>query len=231
MENFIVTDLTCLRENVCLGMINTWTGECIRPKPFLTREEAIARRIVPGALITTNVWHFNTPPQEPHLEDRNWDPAQAVIGETPADHFRSILEKSKFETIKEGFGYQFPEGDRLVPLDISCPRSLITIKITPANFYFHIDSNQKTRITFTDNDKTTYNCLPLNDLGFKFTGPNQMWEVHEIQEFIRHQPEVYLRLGLGRPWKADNGDEGYWVQVNGIYSFPEFFKSLRKYGQ
>ena len=40
-----------------------------------------------------------------------------------------------FDTIKEGFGYQFPEEKKLVPLDISCPRSLITIKITPANFF------------------------------------------------------------------------------------------------
>jgi len=50
-----------------------------------------------------------------------------------------------------------------------------------------------------------------------------------INGFIRKQDEIFLRLGLTQNYKAPDGREGYWLQVNGIYTFPDFLKQARSY--
>ena len=41
-------------------------------------------------------------------------------------------------------------------------------------------------------------------------------------QFIKVQKKVYLRVGLGREFEATTtGEIGYWLQINGIYTFPD----------
>lgn len=46
---------------------------------------------------------------------------------------------------------------------------------------------------------------------------------------VQSQQELYLRIGLSRPFQAPNGKNGYWLQVNGIYTFPEYMDYIRCY--
>jgi hypothetical protein len=53
-------------------------------------------------------------------------------------------------------------------------------------------------------------------------------DLARLNSFVRGQPEAYLRLGLSREW--NNGTiNAYWMQVNGVYTFPDFFKDIRSY--
>jgi len=45
-----------------------------------------------------------------------------------------------------------------------------------------------------------------------------------INNFIRQQDTVYLRIGLGREYQG-----GFWLQVNGIYTFPNYDTEIRSY--
>ena len=51
----------------------------------------------------------------------------------------------------------------------------------------------------------------------------------EITEFIHTQDELFIRLGLSRKHRSPDGRDGYWIQVNGIYTFPEFDRLVRSY--
>jgi len=75
--------------------------------------------------------------------------------------------------------------------------------------------------------------LSITDLGFhnlavsKQKDPDYM---DELNEFIHSQKKVYLRIGLGRRYKnPTDGRDGFWIQVNGIYTFPEFMTKVRAY--
>lgn len=54
-------------------------------------------------------------------------------------------------------------------------------------------------------------------------------DLARVNEFIKSQPEAFLRLGPSRAWQNPKGINGHWMQVNGIYTFPEFFEEIRSY--
>ncbi|MFH1429586.1 MAG: hypothetical protein ABIH39_07575, partial [Candidatus Margulisiibacteriota bacterium] len=55
--------------------------------------------------------------------------------------------------------------------------------------------------------------------------------INMINSFIHDQKELFIRLGLGREFTAKNGSDrtGYWLQVNGIYTYPKYYKAIRCY--
>ncbi|MBI4831522.1 MAG: hypothetical protein HY801_08200 [Candidatus Lindowbacteria bacterium] len=45
----------------------------------------------------------------------------------------------------------------------------------------------------------------------------------KLNRMLRDANEVFLRLGLTRPWAKEKGEpECCWLQVTGIYSFPDY---------
>lgn len=40
---------------------------------------------------------------------------------------------------------------------------------------------------------------------------------------------MFLRIGLITKFDHEDGRTGYWIQVNGIYTFPEFMTAIRTY--
>ena len=83
-----------------------------------------------------------------------------------------------------------------------------------------------------DADKTPIQLayLSITDRGFfDYAQKHQAdGKLNELQRFIRSQNEVYLRIGVGRQFKSGDRD-GYWLQVNGIYTFPNFLDEIRSY--
>jgi hypothetical protein len=51
-------------------------------------------------------------------------------------------------------------------------------------------------------------------------------DLASLNEFIWKQSEAYLRIGLSRAHDI-RGTNDYWLQANGIYTFPEFLKEIR----
>lgn len=49
----------------------------------------------------------------------------------------------------------------------------------------------------------------------------------KINAFIDEQEELYLRVGLSGRYADNNSRDGYWLQINGIYTFPNFDTEIR----
>ena len=131
-----------------------------------------------------------------------------------------------------GFGILFDKGQKHIPFDQPATCSIITIKILPKALSIHEDQYKpgKIKASFADAEGQSCRYLSITDRGFfdyakKHQDDGQLMKV---QKFISTQEEVYLRIGVSRRWKVDIRD-GYWLQVNGIYTFPNFLREIRKY--
>lgn len=73
--------------------------------------------------------------------------------------------------------------------------------------------------------------LPITDFGLHEYAEKHYQEAgnySNINNLIQSQEEVLLRIGISRFHEAKNGKAGFWIQVNGIYSFPEYFEAARQ---
>ena len=112
-------------------------------------------------------------------------------------------------------------------------RSIITISTSHANIEIVEDFYKpgKIKLNFTDQSGRDFKYIPITDLGFHDYAiqHHQSNDLNSLNSFIRAQSEVLLRLGLSGSYKAPNGREGYWLQANGIYTFPDYHQEIRSY--
>ena len=81
---------------------------------------------------------------------------------------------------------------------------------------------------------TTSNCkapFQVNDLAFRGfaqrlydKGRSLAGVTGALLDRINQANRVYLRIGLARPTTVGSYDEACWVQVTGIYTFPDYLK-------
>lgn len=232
MIKIIVTDLTRFsNENiVCTAGVDLDSGKCIRPMPYILKEDCYRLNILPGAILSgefvpaTNL-------TGPHQEDMNYTKLN-FLGPGSSSDFRAALEVGLFNSIDEGFGINLSEKSKHIPLTHEINRSLITIKVNPKTIRVVEDfyNKGKLKLNFLDNSGKWFNFISITDLGFHNYATKQYKSnsLDSLNDFIHQQQDAYLRIGLGRPW--NNGTiEGYWIQVNGVYTFPLFLEELRSY--
>lgn len=227
MQTIIVTDLTRFKKgnpNVCIAGIDIITSECIRPVPYLTSVECKQKKILPGTIIS-GVFTPVAITKKPHTEDRGHNCDLKIEGSCSAAGFKKILNDTLIRSIQEGYG----TNQKSLPADYDGDRSIITIQINPQDFRLVVDSKNPGRIRaiFTDHLNNSYRFLPITDLGYYdyAMDKNGIGELHLINDFIHSQDELFLRVGLGRPPYMDQ----YWMQINGIYTFPKYIDILRSY--
>ena len=232
-ETIVVTDLTRFSdesEKVCLAGINPENMNLIRPMPYLKRTDCRDYRILPGTKIAAD---FNPAPniKVPHTEDhlwRNWK----IIGQAASDEFRELLQSNLSPSISRGFGMDITE--KVIPEESAPSKSIITIKAAVQLHLFNDGDFQKIRASVTDSDGLILRFMSITDYGFyryvqKLLSKHELSRFFEFDRFLRSQSEIFLRLGLGRLWKSKDGRTGFWLQVNGIYTFPEFSEEIRSY--
>jgi len=231
MENIIITDLTHFdnKDIVCTAGISTVTGQCIRPMPYLPIRECERLKILPGAILSGE---FEIPADisHPHTEDRNHKKLK-YLGPCSPDQFKEILYNSLSDSVSSGFGIGLAFKQKHIPVEHAIAHSIITIKILPQSVKIIEDSYKKGRIrfNFTDNDGARYWFWSITDLGFYKYALEHITELDSINDFIHSQGEVYLRVGLTRAHTSPDGRYGYWLQINGIYTFPDYHKGIRSY--
>jgi len=54
-------------------------------------------------------------------------------------------------------------------------------------------------------------------------------DLFALNQLLQTKDAVFLRIGLSRAYKAPDGREGYWLQTNGIYTFPHYHEGIRSY--
>jgi len=223
-----ITDLTRFSnpDIVCIAGLDIESGECIRPLPYIETKKCEELNILPGNIIESNFTKVND--EKPHTEDYNYNSLKRV-GICSSDEFEEILKKDLVDTISNGFGYGFVEKGKVIPKEFAPDKSIITIKLITSNIEIVKDGFKKgkIRLNLLDNDGKRYSYLSITDLGFYNYA---MRHYHDsdfpnlINNFIREQQSAYLRIGLGREYQG-----GFWLQVNGIYTFPDFDKNVRSY--
>lgn len=231
----IVTDLTRFSNKDLLCMAGlTFDGQtCIRPlrdasPGYLTYERCKEKLVLPGTVLKGSFRQSNAIGTS-HPEDRVFEKL-SYVRQSSSEEFESVLANSAFTDVETGFGVTVT--DKVVN---SIPeRSIFTLKIEPTNFEIVQDGFQanKIRATFTDGNAKRYPFLSVTDLGFfDFVGnaDTKKVSIYEINQFIHSQEHLYLRVGLSRTHTSPDGRSGLWMQVNGIYTFPNFEHVLREY--
>lgn len=234
MRKIIITDLTRFsnKEILCTAGIDVDTNECIRPVPYLQTKRCRELKMLPGAILTGDFSiHNNT--EMPHSEDMAYQNL-TFHGHCSSDEFRTILSKSAYQSIEDGFAVSLNNHQKHIPREASPARSLITISVNPHSVQIVQDRYKPSKIKahITDNAGKEFSFLAITDFGLHEYSEQHYQKAgnySKINNLIQSQEKVFLRIGLSRFYQAPNGKSGYWMQVNGIYSFPEYFKAARRY--
>ncbi len=228
----IITDLTRFKnqDKVCTAGVAK-DGTVIRPMPYLSADKCRELDIHPGGILEGKFTLRNNP--APHLEDANYSKL-TFKGACSKAEFRSALEKTLYESMSEGFGVEVRSKDKCLPAENLPIRSLITIKVSPSTF--SVVQNQFNRSQMkahlSDGGGVELSFVSVTDRGFydyAIQHKDDSREFAKINQFIQRQEELYLRIGLSREFKADDGRNGYWIQLNGIYTFPDKLDYIRCY--
>lgn len=233
-RQIIITDLTRFKEgnpNVCIAGIDRKTGECIRPMPHLTSAVCRHLRIQPGGILSGD-FESSAEQGDPHQEDCHHQNLM-FDGPCSSEEFRTVLAGSCFPCIEEGFEVSLPFGEKVIPKHHPVRRSIISLQVSPWSVSIIEDSYKPGRIklNFTDSSGREYRFFPITDLGFFDFAlkHHDDGKLDELNEWIGTQDEVYLRIGLSRIHTSPQGKEGYWMQGNGIYTFPAVPPEIRAY--
>jgi hypothetical protein len=239
----VVTDLTRFENKniVCLAGINSDSGICVRPlvqgneRGYLSYEWVKQQNIQPGSVLSGN---FQQRPnaEAPHIEDHWYTNIQVAATATSAQ-FLELLEDDAVNTVRTGFGstpndrvYVNPPAQSIMTLRLQNPSQQLRIVEDRYNA-------EKIKAHITDSSGFELSFTPITDLGFcdhvkvlKESDP----KLKQLNAFIQAQEIVYLRIGLSRIHEAPGtsgkpGRKGYWAQLNGIYTFPNYRTDLRRY--
>jgi hypothetical protein len=234
MQRIILTDLTHFSNSAifCTAGIDQNSGECVRPMPYLSAARCQELNILPGAILSAEFFK-PTHLELPHSEDRYYRYLK-FCGYSTSENFRQVLLKSACQTVSEGFGVDVPPHEKVISVEKIPTVSLITIAISPTDIEIVRDvyNTNKIKLHFSDKIGSEYRLISITDLGFYRYAErhhNEVKNYQQINSFLNSQHELFLRIGISRFYQAPDGRAGYWMQINGIYSFPDFFKAARCY--
>ncbi len=232
-RTIIVTDLTRFKnpDIVCVAGTDRVNGECIRLMPYLKTAACQKLNILPGVILDGRF----TPSHDrkgPHQEDYSHTGLR-VEGSCSSAEFRTALKQGLVDSVEAGFEIALQDGQKCIPFGHTTNRSIITISTSPQAITIVENTFQpeKVKLNFTDESGREFRFIPITDLGFRDYAVDHhvQYQLNDLNRWIRSQDEVLLRLGLGRRFQPQDGPDGYWLQANGIYTFPEYHRAIRRY--
>ena len=112
-------------------------------------------------------------------------------------------------------------------------RSIITLQVSPRDVEIVEDSYRagSIKLHFTDSSGRRHRYLPITDLGFYDYAQRHRdsGSLAGLNIAIAKQDAVFLRVGLSRKFKSPQGKDGFWMQANGIYTFPTVLRYICSY--
>ncbi|MDZ4766030.1 MAG: hypothetical protein SGI73_15900 [Chloroflexota bacterium] len=233
----LITDLTQMsRDTVCVAGV-THQGVIVRPilpPPGISERHLFGGDqiiIRPRAVVTMDLKPKKAP-EPPHIEDHIWyQPETASMSRLADDKtWRAALDKLIYPSVQDIFEVELEKNRSLEPG--TGVRSLGTVCARIVKFSYAVDEHQipKFRLSFYDHADVGYFNLPITDLTLRhyarwLTGQQKLAYEDasaQIEREIR-KSVVYLRVGITRPFqKSRHDDEKCYVQVNGIYTFPDY---------
>lgn len=237
----VITDLTQMPnpDGVCVVGIDQ-NNQCIRlVLPGGMRREHLYTKgkirsilaVRPRAKVKFN---FNKVPIEPpHIEDLGFDPKSIVYDGLCTDiEWDKVLRDSSFSTIDDVYNGLLQEHRWVEPG--ANTRSIGTLSQV-YNTVVQLpewSGKLRYRLSFSDSTGFPYD-VPISDLAFRELSYAEVKKLNrspttvsqEITSLLTNADRLYLRLGLARPWVNPNtGKRGCWMQVTGIYTFPDYLE-------
>jgi hypothetical protein len=198
--------------------------------PYLQTASCERLNILPGAKL---VGEFTVSKSltGPHQEDHDHGKL-TFAGPSSSKEFKDALVQGLEGSVERGFQIRLPQGQKYIPIGHAVNRSIITLQIDPGSIEIVEDRFKpgKVKVHFVDGAGRDFSFVPITDLGFYRYAERHRAnkDLAALNAFIGSQPEAYIRLGLARAW--NNGTiNAYWMQVNGIYTFPNFLPAIRSY--
>jgi hypothetical protein len=218
---YVVTDLTLMSGgNVCLACLDEEHLSCVRPLFSPTAYYQITwyeqNGINTGTKLDLKL--SARPSSLPHSEDATCS-AVKIMGQIGDSAMQELLESSCHSTVVEGFGVSPVVGEKHFRHDCELPsRSIITLDISTENISLHQDTYHPGRIkaTVTDDNGFTLSWIPVTDLRYVNIS-DDAFKVLTLS--VRRASSVYVRLGLTRCYCSPQNQNGYWLQINGLYIY------------
>ncbi len=226
----VVTDVSRMGgERVCLAGVDA-DGRTWRPEPENRLGlQRIDLSTATGKLIRTgSVIEFCGKPKDaiepPHVEDVVYEGEIKLIRQANESMWIKAIRATCFPSVNAVFDNLIQRG-RFVP-PLSKTRSLGTIVPIASTVECSVTDTSKpaVRLKFTDSSGTEFVDWVINDLAFVdyvahllSSGKNHHGVETDVNVRLRKMPELFLRLGLTRPWSA-SGPEQCWTQITGIHS-------------
>ncbi len=239
-ELIAITDVTEMwASQVCIAGV-TQELDCIRPVveggvqiwDLYKDDQPI---IFPGA----KVWMDFSPAQiaPPHIEDRAFDPQTVEYKDAFKDkHWETLLRKTSHDSVHSIFDGNLNER-RVAPGTLT--RSLGTISnVRILNLSVDLrhegEGRRVLRMAFKDASDNVYKGFPVNDLAFRGVFKQLLRSyrtvpraVSSLLERLKKSDRTYLRIGLARPTRIGRYPETCWVQVTGVYTFPDYLDGIK----
>lgn len=216
-----ITDLTKMSgDRVCIAGIDS-DGVCIRPvlpPPGILRKHLQAEdrtAIKPRAKIEFEL--LPTASAAPHTEDMEFEvDTWRYLGDCDDKEWVQLLDRDADPSIETIFAGALQEHKYVLPGE--APRSLGTVRAARVHHMRLFDRYQppSLRLRFSDAAGVVYD-LPINDLAYRERVTTRSAAGQETQA-LRSTPVLFLRVGLGRPWRRPGDpEERCWLQITGIY--------------
>ena len=231
----VITDVTRMREGrVCIAGYDQ-EGRCIRPvlPPPGIHESALYSQgraiVVPFAEVEYDLLHAT--PEPPHTEDYRYAPASVrFIRQVNEETRKDVLAKSLFPSLEAIFEVPICTDPGHYVAAGKGPRSLGTIQpqgILRVVYEQSQEGSWKYRVAFVDGVDQFYR-LSISDLTWRYYNDHGRRMGIEPQDLSTkltsalQRRDVYLRLGLTRGW--EKYPDRCYIQVTGIYTFPDYLK-------
>ena len=237
-REILITDLTAMGEDrVCIaGIDRQWNT--IRPvfewsvptRSHLYRDGQVVIR--PRAVVVMQLEPLDAP--APHVEDWLWTRSHAArrLQMLDNERWRRVLQSLAEDCPPPLFGAVLqPLGrdQNRVVLPGKATYSLATLRCARQSV-LHIRERERGgfrfALSFFNDRGEAYQNIPVTDLALREwayaglrRGADARALAHEVTASLNAADEVYLRLGLGREY-----EDKFWLQVNGIYSFPDWLE-------
>ena len=235
-KTIVITDLTQMPnpEGVCVVGVDQH-NQCIRPvltNGVLKRHLYIGGELVIQPRAKIKFDFHRVPIEPPHIEDLGFDPNSIVYeGLCTNAEWEQVLQNSSFNTVDDIYDGLLQEHRWVEPgANTRSIGTLSHVRVTAVKLP-EWSGKLRYRLSFIDNAGFPYDNISVSDLAFrelsyaevKKHGRSPATVSKQITSLLTSTDRIYLRLGLARPWVNPNtGNIGCWMQVTGIYTFPDY---------
>jgi len=232
----VITDLTQMPSpnEVCVVGIDEQnkSTRLVIPGGVLKKHLYIGSKLVIRPRAKIEFRFHQIPTEPPHIEDVGFDADSIVYRGLCTDvEWEKVLLGSSFSAVDDIYN-GFLQKHRWVEPGANT-RSIGTLsQVYIASVQLTMESGKlKYRLSFKDKTGFLYDSIPISDLAFREFSFTEVVKrrrdaatvAQEITGFLKAADRLYLRLGLARPWINPNtGKQGCWMQVTGIYTFPDY---------